>query len=621
MTAPTNQIYVTIGLNQSIFTPYISLTHTFLTDDTTIYGNSLVMDLKIQRGRMHELNRIEAGTATITVNNTDGRFWRYNSASPLYPYFQPLTPIQLYCVYNSTVYPVFTGMIESIQPDWVEDVGGKTSVMKINCVDLLKTLTRFQIYPSTVTGVSFNQVSPLDLSSQRVIRVLNLIATTIPGLSNTWPTGLMNIDTGLVQVSPLPDATITANGMNALQYLQQVADAESGKLFIDVTGRVAFQNRDSAWTTYNLSSATFTTGFSGNIYIKPEISDDDTFIYNVSQVNYNGTSQAMWSDITYTANQGTRLYQNLDGVIALSYDAQSAAYIWTERYKDSILRVKSLALDCDASPADLYPKALYYDLSTRITLQLNNTDNPMALGTTGKQYQIMGITHDWQAWKNCWHTTWQLWDLGQFQLVPISHSGWMVRGPDSSYHDCQIASTCYPNATRDDMHTGYSNYKEILVGQDYATAGAYQIYRGYIEFDTSSLSALQIAEAHIFLWMPNQPQLNSTFPLTAVNADGLNVGGSPYGLIQTNYGDLGAESAGRGTAIDIVVGNYNTWVDIPLNLIGIGEINPGGTTRFGLRDGYDILGQAPGNTDVSYVILDGAGHTDYVAFLAVRFSL
>ena len=115
MTAPTNQIYVTIGLNQSIFTPYISLTHTFLTDDTTIYGNSLVMDLKIQRGRMHELNRIEAGTATITVNNTDGRFWRYNSASPLYPYFQPLTPIQLYCVYNSTVYPVFTGMIESIR--------------------------------------------------------------------------------------------------------------------------------------------------------------------------------------------------------------------------------------------------------------------------------------------------------------------------------------------------------------------------------------------------------------------------------------------------------------------------------------------------------------------------
>jgi len=57
---------VLLGLNQSIFTPFSSITPT----DISQY----VMDIKIQRGRMHELNSIQAGTATITVKNTVGRF-------------------------------------------------------------------------------------------------------------------------------------------------------------------------------------------------------------------------------------------------------------------------------------------------------------------------------------------------------------------------------------------------------------------------------------------------------------------------------------------------------------------------------------------------------------------
>ena len=599
MTAPTNQIYVTIGLNQSIFTPYISLTHTFLTDDTTIYGNSLVMDLKIQRGRMHELNRIEAGTATITVNNTDGRFWRYNSASPLYPYFQPLTPIQLYCVYNSTVYPVFTGMIESIQPDWVEDVGGKTSVMKINCVDLLKTLTRYQIYPQGIIDAGITAIATPEMSDVRINECLTYVASTVPGLSG-WPAGMANIDTGLVEVSALTytgtGAIVDNNGMNLLQYLQSVADAESGKLFIDTLGRVTFQNRDFAWTTFASSVETFDTT-NTYPYIKPTISDDDTFIYNTSQISYNnnlrtGTDYAMWTDNSYVANQGTRLYQNLDGVIFDPSDAIDTAYVWTERYKDSILRVKSLDIDCDASPAYLYPLMLGHDISTRITLNLNNTDNPKAV--PNMQYHVEGITHDWQAWKNCWHTAWQLWDVNQFKLSRTQHDGYL-QASGTDYTSVQAQSSA--NET-------VSNDEGIAVGQINDGVAPYHVQRAYIEFPSPSLpSGANIIGASVLLHVTGFFVIDNAFDIVLVSP-GL-VGSVPLTpLINTNYGDLLPDTISLGS-LTISTPSINAgWIEIPLNALGLATINKSSMNHFALRSSRDIT-PTPPPTENEYIAFNG----------------
>lgn len=54
--------------------------------DVTAY----VREVAIRRGRQHELDRIEAGTATVVLANEDRRFEPYYASSPYYPYVLPM---------------------------------------------------------------------------------------------------------------------------------------------------------------------------------------------------------------------------------------------------------------------------------------------------------------------------------------------------------------------------------------------------------------------------------------------------------------------------------------------------------------------------------------------------
>ncbi len=54
-----------------------------------------VREASTARGAQRELQRVEAGTASLTLSNRDGRFTPFNSASPYYPFILPMRRIRI----------------------------------------------------------------------------------------------------------------------------------------------------------------------------------------------------------------------------------------------------------------------------------------------------------------------------------------------------------------------------------------------------------------------------------------------------------------------------------------------------------------------------------------------
>ena len=96
-----------------------------------------VRSYSINRGRQHELNKFEAGTASITLDNRDGRFSPFNTSSPYYPNVLPSVPIRIRAVWNGLIWPRFRGNVESWTLKWPTALD---SEIVVGCVDAMKAL-------------------------------------------------------------------------------------------------------------------------------------------------------------------------------------------------------------------------------------------------------------------------------------------------------------------------------------------------------------------------------------------------------------------------------------------------------------------------------------------------
>jgi hypothetical protein len=204
-------------LNQDVLGP--STNYADITEYATIITYS--------RGRRKSDYQFGAGVMTFSMFDETGILGPYDTTSPYYdpannePGLAPMRSVRL----SRDGEYLFTGVVTGYTYDFA--LAGPNSV-NVTCADEFYKLAQTQLDEYNVTAQT---------SGQRITSVLAL-----PEVDYTAAT---SIATGTVNLGHDSSYTVPA-GTNTLAYLQQINQAEQGRLFVARDGTITFQNRIGA---------------------------------------------------------------------------------------------------------------------------------------------------------------------------------------------------------------------------------------------------------------------------------------------------------------------------------------------------------------------------------------
>ena len=285
--------------------------------------SDITLRASIRRGRNRILNKFEAGTATVVLEDTNGDWVPSNTASPYYGKLVPLRKIRIYADYNSVRYYLYSGYITSYDTNFQLGLESISSVT-LQCVDAFRLFSNVAI--STVAGTSAGQTTGA--------RMNNLL--DVPN----FPTSMREIDTG--------DSTVQADPgteRDLLSALQTIENSEFGGFYIDPEGNAIFLSRDTLAQKADGTATNFADDGTGISYQAIDFAYDDTLIFNDVTVNREGgtaqTVQDTSSIETYFIHSGKR-----EGLLVQT-DAESLnqATMILQSRKDAIFRIDSIGLN------------------------------------------------------------------------------------------------------------------------------------------------------------------------------------------------------------------------------------------------------------------------------------
>lgn len=202
-----------------------------------------VRSIATRVGRSQDLDRQEAGTAIIELDNSDARFTPDNTGSEHYGDMRPFTPVEISWVSDeflpapfqlgaarlgtaagATIYDTpptsavfFRGLVETWRLTWFHPRGGTAT---INVVDLFRWIA----LRTVTTGGTEQTVGA------RIDSILSSIGSPFP----------QEIDsTGLTL------AALSPSSVNALQYCQDIASLDGGLFYSRGDGKIVYQSRAS----------------------------------------------------------------------------------------------------------------------------------------------------------------------------------------------------------------------------------------------------------------------------------------------------------------------------------------------------------------------------------------
>jgi len=178
-----------------------------------------LVSFSITRGKSRELDRYQAGQATVSFQNDQRVFDPTFEASPLFGQVEPRRQVRI------TVDDIvqFEGTID----DWnIDYQRGGNSVSTAQCFDGFANLANINLESFTPTQ---------EVAGARIQSALTNIS---------WPEEKRAIDDGNATM----EAQTVEDGTPILQYLQTVADSEPGELFIDKNGNVKFVERNAGFS-------------------------------------------------------------------------------------------------------------------------------------------------------------------------------------------------------------------------------------------------------------------------------------------------------------------------------------------------------------------------------------
>lgn len=347
----------------------------------------------------------QAATASILLDNSDGRFDPDNLAGPYVTsgatQLIPMVPVRVRAVFAGTAYALYSGYADGWVPAQVTYAGGYAE-LTLGATDAFKVLA----------GITLPVLaSPEGAGTTSGARVRDILGRS------GWYTSAEYSAVG-------PGSSTlqgTALGDTALNLMQAAADSEIGQLYVDGSGAVTFRGRQQILTEARSNTVQAVFGdLPGTVHpagtelacaVIGRASDDTTVANDVQATRAGGTLQRVQDAASIARYLFPRSYARSD--LILQDDATALAWAQWVLYvgKGAEDRFEFVAVDPAADPLSLWPQVLGREIGDRIQVWTRpaGVASPIA-----KDCFITGITHAWDSVTSAWLTTFSLQDASKY---------------------------------------------------------------------------------------------------------------------------------------------------------------------------------------------------------------
>jgi len=326
-------------------------------------ATEFVQGVQIKRGKINPLDRFDAGSASVIFDNTNRVFDPLGTS----PFSEQLLPRRGIKISAADVL-LFVGVVEDWNLDY--DRSGDSQSVAV-------ATDKFLFLANQELDEFFNVEQK---SGDRIVTILNKPEVL-------WPALEREIDTGQVE---LQDDFVEDN-QNVLEYLQLVAESESGSLFIAADGKLTFFDKLKGPSSVDL--VTFSDDGVDLPFQEIKALWGGEFLYNriivqallgLPQISEDTTSQGFYGISTLSI---TDLLMKNDA------DAQSKSAALLNRFKEPTYRFDSLTTNLNALDDDQSLDLLNRDLTDVIRVRFTPNQIGDEINSLGS---IIGIQHSIQ---------------------------------------------------------------------------------------------------------------------------------------------------------------------------------------------------------------------------------
>tara|TARA_R110002020_G_scaffold369336_4_gene581194 strand:+ start:4567 stop:5787 length:1221 start_codon:yes stop_codon:yes gene_type:complete len=276
-----------------------------------------VRTLNITRGRSALLGEVQAGSASIVLDNRARLFDPLSGTGGSFPYVDNIVPRKNVQILLDGV-PIFSGLVDDWQIDYA--VSGDSTTTAV-CGDGFLTLGQTNVSTTTKSAQT---------SGARIGTVLT---------ESGWPTGKRDLDTGLVTLQTDTPAANT----NLLSYISRIKNTEFGAFYMDRQGLATFEDRQA---TQNFATATV-LGTGGVPISSIEVDSSTDQIFNTVKLTRNGGGTETRTDSTSETTYGKSELSKTDLLFDDDTELGELADFLLARHKDVAYEITSVSIIVD----------------------------------------------------------------------------------------------------------------------------------------------------------------------------------------------------------------------------------------------------------------------------------
>ena len=328
-------------------------------------ATEFVQEVSVKRGKINPLDRFDAGSASVVFDNTTRVFDPLGTS----PFSAQLLPRRGIKIFSANV-PIFVGVVEDWNLDY--DLSGNSRSVAV-ATDKFLFLANQELD-------SFTNVE--EKSGERIVTILDKPEVL-------WPALEREIDTGQVELYD----DVVADNTNVLNYLQLVAESESGSLFIAADGKLTFFDKLKGPSSVDL--VTFSDDGVDLPFQEIRAIYGGEFLYNrVLVFSSSGTSSPqLVEDLTSQGFYGISNLSLTDLLMKNDSDALDIANALLIKYKEPNYRFESLTTNLNALDDTESLALLNRDLTDVIQVKFTPNQTGAEIDKLG---EIIGIEHSIQ---------------------------------------------------------------------------------------------------------------------------------------------------------------------------------------------------------------------------------